>query len=536
MKADTENALSTSLMDGPALAENDFDARTRFSPFPMAIVEGADHRLRYVNPAFCQQAGKSAEELYGTAIAQSLPLGNSVSSLLTRVMLTGKAEREVGQEPRESGTISWSYSAWPVVAQPNERRGAMILMTDDPASPSRSTDMTEALMISAVHQHELAEIADILVTRMGLEIDERKKTEEALRTSELRLLMALESAKASLWELNLDTDRVKWSYEARAARGGWRSDREVSIKAWRSIVLPDDQPLVDSVAQRAARGKDQIRLEFRVRQGNGTILWMFARGRLGVSSDGRHPCYSGILIDITERKHAEQVLLTNEKLAGAGRMAATLAHEINNPLDAAMNAVYLVRTAPDTPDSVFKYLDIADEELRRVAHMTRQSLGFYRETTCPITFEVDSLLDSVLGLLKNRIAIKSIVVERQTAPHQKMTAQFGELRQVLVNLIANSLDALETGGKILLRTSQTSTASNGTPRIRITIADTGRGINALHLARIFEPFYTTKGELGTGLGLWVTKQLVEKHGGTIQMRTRTTHPGSGTVVSINLPN
>ena len=181
-------------------------------------------------------------------------------------------------------------------------------------------------------------------------------------------------------------------------------------------------------------------------------------------------------------------------------------------------------------------LDVADEELRRVAHMTRQSLGLYREATSPSIFGVDTLLDSVLVLLRNRIMAKSVVVERRSYDRRELTGVFGELRQVLVNLLANSLDALDTGGTIKLRTSIVNAAGGGQRFIRITVADSGKGIAASQLSHVFEPFFTTKGELGTGLGLWVSKQLVEKHLGNIRVRSTTRRGHSGTVFSITLPD
>jgi two-component system NtrC family sensor kinase len=233
-------------------------------------------------------------------------------------------------------------------------------------------------------------------------------------------------------------------------------------------------------------------------------------------------------------KKAEAALIGSEKLASAGRMAAVLAHEINNPLAAVMNLLFLAQTSADTLGPVRQYLNMADGELKRIAHITRQTLGFYRESIAPTTFRVVILIDSVIDLLQAKIVSTQAMVEKKCDDLLQMTASFGELRQVISNLMLNSLDALGEGGRITLRASISRDPLNGTARIRITIADNGHGIDAAVLPRIFEPFFTTKGSIGNGLGLWVCKQIIEKHSGTISVRSRT-REGHGTTFSMLLP-
>jgi two-component system NtrC family sensor kinase len=233
-------------------------------------------------------------------------------------------------------------------------------------------------------------------------------------------------------------------------------------------------------------------------------------------------------------RKAEEALIGSEKLASAGRMAAVLAHEINNPLAAVMNLLFLAQTTTDTPAPVLQYLKMADDELKRIAHVTRQTLGFYRESSVPATFNVAALLNSVTDLLQAKIVSTQVIVEKQGDDLLEITGIFGELRQVISNLMLNSLDALGEGGKITLRASRSRNPLEGSSRIRITIADNGQGISAATLPRIFEPFFTTKGSTGNGLGLWVCKQIIEKHGGSILLRSRTCEP-HGTTFSIVLP-
>lgn len=238
---------------------------------------------------------------------------------------------------------------------------------------------------------------------------------------------------------------------------------------------------------------------------------------------------------IVARKKAEDALIRSEKLASVGRMAAVLAHEINNPLDAAMNSVFLAMDTQGLPDSVHNYLAMADGELKRIAHITRQTLGFYREASAPKEFHVSRFVDSVLDQLRAKIAAKKAKITRQCDEQLRITAFEGELRQVFSNLIMNSLDALSEQGQIVFRAA-VSKGFKGERRIRFTVSDNGKGMSGPVMRQIFEPFFTTKGDVGNGLGLWVSKQIIEKHGGSIQIHSSTHGLFQGTTISIVLPD
>ncbi len=239
--------------------------------------------------------------------------------------------------------------------------------------------------------------------------------------------------------------------------------------------------------------------------------------------------------EIVARKKAEDALVRSEKLASVGRMAAVLAHEINNPLEAVMNILFIAQTTAGVPDSVRHYLEMADGELKRIAHITRQALGFYRESSAPTSFHLVSLFDSVVDLLQAKTVSKRAIVNQHCDAALQVTAFQGELQQVLSNLLANSLDAIQEGGKITLRAAPSTDMKSGRPSIRISIADNGQGIAQGTLSQIFDPFFTTKGSIGNGLGLWVSKQIVEKHAGLIQVHSRTVGLHRGTTFSILLP-
>jgi signal transduction histidine kinase len=221
-------------------------------------------------------------------------------------------------------------------------------------------------------------------------------------------------------------------------------------------------------------------------------------------------------------------------LASAGRMAASIAHEINNPLEAIMNTLYLARTAGNVPAVALEYLDIADGELMRIAHITRQTLGFYREFSAATSNSACVLIDSVVNLLQAKIRANGATVVQQCEPELQVMGIAGELRQVLANLLANSLDAVGRSGRIVLRAAASVDPSDGSRRVRIAVADCGCGMEPATTKRIFDPFFTTKGTVGTGLGLWVCKQLVEKNGGSIRVRSATGGHRRGTTFSVLL--
>jgi PAS domain S-box-containing protein len=243
--------------------------------------------------------------------------------------------------------------------------------------------------------------------------------------------------------------------------------------------------------------------------------------------------------DITQRKKTERALQMTERLASVGRLAATVAHEINNPLEAVINLIYLARRAFSLSDAR-RFLDMADEELERVAHLTKQTLGFYRETRGATRFRLGEIVTSLLSVFASRTRNLGIVLSPEIEGDIELYAVPGEIRQVVANLVSNSIDALDGGspggGKVRIRVSPaTHWSADPTHGVRLTVSDTGSGISASARAQLFEPFFTTKKDVGTGLGLWVCKSIVENHGGSIRVRSATTPGKSWTVFSVFLP-
>jgi PAS domain S-box-containing protein len=240
--------------------------------------------------------------------------------------------------------------------------------------------------------------------------------------------------------------------------------------------------------------------------------------------------------DITERRHAEGLMHASERLASTGRLAASIAHEINNPLEAVINYMYLLDHDPELPANARRYVSAAQEEVLRVTQIARQTLGFYRDSSKPVRVSVRGLLDNVLELYDRKLRGKSIVVTRRYENERDIYGFPGELRQVFSNLIINAAESMDPGGAICLHLFCGHAWTNKNRYgLHVTVTDNGPGIPAAKQKQIFEPFFTTKGQSGTGLGLWVSRGIVQKHGGEIRFRSSTRPGRSGTTFSIFLP-
>ena len=233
--------------------------------------------------------------------------------------------------------------------------------------------------------------------------------------------------------------------------------------------------------------------------------------------------FAAFIADLTLQKKSEEMLRRTEKLAVAGRLAASIAHEINNPLEAMTNCLYLVSHTELTTDAR-TYLTLAQQELNRVTQITVQTLRFYRRSTRPSRMDMHELIDGVITLFQSRADTLRIKIVRQFKADLLVLAHDGEIRQVLVNLIGNAMDALPLGGSILVKTVVARDWRTGARGLRVTVADDGTGMPPETYARIFEPFFSTKGITGAGLGLWVCREIVDKHGGTLRARSRQATP------------
>ncbi len=279
---------------------------------------------------------------------------------------------------------------------------------------------------------------------------------------------------------------------------------------------------------------------FLLRRPDGTQLTVDESGAPVYERNGEIAGIVLVLRDSTQQRRTQSALLASEKLAVAGRLAATIAHEIHNPLDSVSNLLYLMRTGTNEEENA-RFLDMAQGELSRATQISRALLGMYRESRTSVALDVSSLLGSVLVLLERRFKDIGVRMDADLERPAVVSGFPAELRQVFTNLLTNAAEASPRGEAVQLRTRASSgldpadPAAARRPGILITIEDGGPGV-ALDIQRqLFQPFFSTKGEAGTGLGLWVAKGIVEKHGGTIDLASSTDSESHGTIVSVFLP-
>lgn len=249
-----------------------------------------------------------------------------------------------------------------------------------------------------------------------------------------------------------------------------------------------------------------------------------------IDQEGQIIGASKIARDITKRKNLEKQLIQSEKLAATGRMAATVAHEINNPLDAVLNLLYLAHKSTSLTD-IRSFLTTAESELEHVAHIARQTLGYYRDDGTATPVVLQGLIENVLAVYQGKLTSAGIVTECRFENHPLQLGSRTELLQILSNIVANAIDAMPEGGVLRIQTRKRVHPDG----VEIKLSDNGAGIRKENLDKVFEPFFTTKGEMGTGIGLWVVKQLVEKRGGQVTVTSNTDTGTSGTMISIFLP-
>ena len=246
-----------------------------------------------------------------------------------------------------------------------------------------------------------------------------------------------------------------------------------------------------------------------------------------------------VIVDTTGIKRSQDALRRTEKLAAVGRLSAAIAHEINNPLEAITNLLYLLRRQEGLSESATAYIEQATHEVARMSEIVQQTLRFHRQSTRAAVTNIAEVLDSVLSLHRGKVRGLQVHVERRYRGNVELLCFAGEMRQLFANLIGNALDASPShGGRLLvsLRDSR-SWLDTSVPGVRVVIADTGCGMSPAVLRRIFEPFFTTKDATGTGLGLWVSAGIIQKHHGSIRVRSRPAQGGnnSGTVFMVFLP-
>jgi PAS domain S-box-containing protein len=371
------------------------------------------------------------------------------------------------------------------------------------------------------------------MTGVNTEITDQKMREEVLRTNETRLRMAMQAARMGTWEADIRTHRTIWSDEQWTLFGFQRDSCEPSYESWLRVVHPDDRTRVVHTVGDCRRTGSDINIEYRCVGPDGTVHWMQSMGRVVCDESGSPVRVVGVNMDITQRKMSEEALRLSDRLAATGRMAASLAHEINNPLTSVTNLLYLLERGEHDEQSR-EYLALASAELGRVGHITKTILSLYRESPSAVPVKLNEILDNILDFYAPRLEQADVTVQKHYRAPATIKGFPGELRQLFLNLVMNAIDAMHDNGILSMRVDLAR--SGGKPvGVRVTVADSGPGIPYQHRKRIFEPFFTTKGEKGTGLGLWICQEIVAKHGGSLRMRTSTLPGRSGTTFSVVFP-
>jgi PAS domain S-box-containing protein len=253
-----------------------------------------------------------------------------------------------------------------------------------------------------------------------------------------------------------------------------------------------------------------------VRDADGRVAFLVAEGR-----------------DITEEKRIASALLKSEKLAAVGRLASSIAHEINNPLESVMNLIYLARNADSSEAE--RYLDMADQEIRRVSIIANQTLRFHKQASKPQPATAADLFSTVMSIYEGRLRNAHVQVEKRFRSGQPVICFPGDVRQVLNNLVANAIEAMPFGGRLLIRSRNGRDWKPDREGLVLTVADNGGGISASVKDKIFDAFFTTKGAAGNGLGLWVCQEIVKRHRGVLRVRSTQRHDRTGTTFTFFLP-
>jgi PAS domain S-box-containing protein len=365
-----------------------------------------------------------------------------------------------------------------------------------------------------------------------------RKDQGVREQAEEHTQLAIESAEIGIWDFDPRTSKLRWSKRCNEMFDlPWNG--EVDYAQVLRLVHPEDRARTDRAVQESLdpEGTGEFGCDYRILRPDGTVRWIASKGHAFFSNlVGRRTATRliGTTLDITELRESDASLRQNEKLAVTGRLASSIAHEINNPLEAITNLLYLLDDASLQTEQR-KYIKLAQQELARVVDISTQALRFYRDPSAPTQCNLPDIIDSALALFGGRIAAAQIQVERDDYKNAIVLGAREELRQMMVNLVHNAMDAMPHGGRLLVRTKSTTEWHRGRKGIRLTVADTGEGMSRSTMRRMFEPFFTTRPAVGTGLGLWLCAGIVKKHGGKMQVKSCQKPGRSGTVFSIFLP-
>jgi PAS domain S-box-containing protein len=364
-----------------------------------------------------------------------------------------------------------------------------------------------------------------LEQRVAERTDELRRREEQFRTRAELLDLATEA----IMERGVDGEVLFWNAGAERLYG-WRYDEILGKDI--HTVLRTTFPVPREEIDAALRDRRVWHGNLLQKKKDGTDVIVACRKTMNHEGEA----ILEVNRDITSQLLAEEALREAEKLAAMGRVAGIIAHEINNPLAAITNIFFLIRNHPSLDDEARHCAAMAEQELQRVAHITRQTLSFYRESKTPIAVMLTELLDDVVGLQERQFQISHIKLSKKYLTPGVVHGFPVELRQVFLNLIGNAIQAMPNGGDLRLTVKETHDWQSKRRGISVTIVDTGVGVKPQDSSKLFEPFFSTKSTKGTGLGLWISKGIVQKYEGSISFRSIRTPRGCATCFRVFLPS
>ena len=499
-------------------------------------VEERTERIRSLNSQLEQRVAELE------TIMQVLPVGVAVSHDPRCRLITGNAALNDLLGVKQGTNISLSNGDGPRPPFEVYHQGKLLDAEDLPLQMSASTGRKQRTLEIEVRRQEGA-ASHLVVSAMPLfgedgevrgavgaffDVTHRKKMEDLLRER----ADLLELATEAIIVRDVQGTLQFWNAGAEALYG-WHREEVVGKnihEVLQTRIAANAGTLVDmesAIAENEHWHGDLVQV---TRYGQEIVV----ASRQALKTD--RSAVLEINRDITAQLRAEDALRKTERLAAMGRVAGIIAHEINNPLESITNTFYLLRDHPSLDEEARHYAKLGEEEILRVSNITRQTLGFYRESKDPVEVSLPGLLDDILELQSRRLEFANILIEKRYKSQGIVQGFPGELKQVFLNLIGNAVQAMPEGGKLRLRVAECRQWEKRNGGTCISVTDTGVGIAPENAKRLFEPFFTTKSVKGTGLGLWISKGIIQKYGGNIRFRSWHHASGSVTGFQVFLPH